>query len=53
MVAAGFGMSRDGIEDDAISDTMRETARDTTCDTTRDSVRTGRGAEEYLARPVR
>jgi hypothetical protein len=45
MVAAGFGMSRDGIEDDATSDTMEHT--------TRDSVRTGRGAEEYRVGPVR
>ncbi len=46
MVAAGFGMSRDGIEDDATSDTH-------TSNTIRDSVRTGRGAEEYRVGPVR
>ena len=46
MVAAGFGMSRDGIEDDATSDTKRNTFPD--------SVRTGRGAEEeYRVGPVR
>ena len=41
MVAAGFGMSRDSIEDDATSDTMSNTTR------------TGRGAEEYWVGPVR
>ncbi len=45
MVAAGFGMSRDGIEDDAHSDTKSNTIRD--------SARTGRGAEEYRVGPVR
>lgn len=49
MVAAGFGMSRDGIEDDATSDHFRNTTRDTI----RDLVRTGRGAEEYRIGPVR
>ena len=45
MVAAGFGMSRDGIEDDAHSDTMSNTNRNNQL--------TGRGAEEYRVGPVR